>query len=74
MAIAQDIFTIISPENNPMAIGYYFFSLFVLLWLLLEGGYYSRVAFSLLGSWRIATQRRLNKVHAGDTARPNRSW
>ena len=30
------------------------FSLFVLVRLLFEGGYYLRVAFILLGSWRIA--------------------
>ena len=32
-----------------------FFSLFVLVQLLIEGSYYLSVAFILLGSWRIAT-------------------
>ena len=36
-----------------------FFSLFTLVWLLIEGGYYFRAAFILLGSQWIA-----NKVHA----------
>ena len=62
-------------QSNVVATVFFFvflFFLFVLVRLLLEGGYYLRVAFISLGSRQIATT--LNKVHVGDTARSDGCW
>ena len=66
---SQDI-TVFLQSN--VAATVFFFLLFVLVWLLLKEGYYLRVAFISLRSRRIATTP--NKVHVGDTARPDRRW